>query len=70
MKHISFDASSLYNSGRANLLELHGLYQQWDTTGSTSFSAFLYTDPSAIDTTSASMKQMFFNMMPLHENDH
>lgn len=47
----------------------HGLYQERDTTSSLYFSVFLLTAPSANETTTASMEQMFFTPMFLHEHD-
>lgn len=69
MKHNLFYTPSSYKIGRDLLHELHSLSQKKDTTGSTSFSAFLRTALPANETTTASMKLMFFDTMRFHEHD-
>lgn len=69
MNHNWLHAASLYKRGRKHFCELYGLYQEQDISGSTSFSAFLHTAPSANETATTSMERMFFDTMRLHEYD-
>lgn len=68
MKQNVFRVPSFKKSQKGLPCELHDLYQKRQTTSSTSFSAFLRTTTFANETTTATMEEMFFNTMRLHEH--